>query len=151
MPTCPGYASCYRPTCGDTWTTCGNQATCPSVPTCRAFLTCNTTCPGCDCPHQGDLNADGYIDAGDVSLLIDFVLGSAHAPASDSLCMGYDRGDLDCDYRHCLLDVVMVIDAVWFGGIEFCDPCQSMEFRRTPSLPKCPFERGAQTSPAFKP
>ena len=75
----------------------------------------------CDCPHQGDFNADGFLDALDLNDLID-ILFFAGANITDPLCTT-TRADLNCDNTPDALDLNYLIEHLFFAGPVPCDPC----------------------------
>jgi hypothetical protein len=77
----------------------------------------------CDCPHQGDMNADGTIDALDASYLIDYVFFGGPRPPRDPDCPLPDRGDVTCDGAVNVLDVMHLRDHIFRRGAAPCDPC----------------------------
>jgi hypothetical protein len=77
----------------------------------------------CHCPHQGDMNADGTIDALDASYLIDYVFFGGPRPPRDPDCPLADRGDVTCDGTVNVLDVMRLRDHIFRRGAAPCDPC----------------------------
>lgn len=123
--TCPGFLSCTgTPTCGGA-PTCRGIISCHGFPTCLSSTTCDGigNCPLCDCPHQGDINDNDQLDVGDVVSIIHYLFGDALPPQSDTACTHTDRGDIDCDQAHTIIDVVKLIDIVLGGQSQICDPC----------------------------
>lgn len=122
--TCVGFSTCIAPTCPPN-PTCGLSNTCNGHPTCPGSATCAGTlgCFLCDCPRKGDINDDGLLNLSDAISLIHYLFGDGPVPPVDSTCAHSDRGDLDCDGRHTILDIVILIDHVLFGSPALCDPC----------------------------
>lgn len=75
----------------------------------------------CDCPHAGDANADGNVDALDLQYLIDAVFFGG-AITSDPSCP-VSRMDVNCDYVPDAVDIQFIIDYIFFGGTPPCDGC----------------------------
>ncbi|MEW5873661.1 MAG: LamG-like jellyroll fold domain-containing protein [Candidatus Zixiibacteriota bacterium] len=75
----------------------------------------------CDCPFQGDLNGDGFVDAVDLAILIDIVFFGA--PDVQDPCCPTTRGDFNGDGFVDATDLAFLIDYVFFGGIGPTDPC----------------------------
>ena len=82
---------------------------------------CYLTQSICDCPHQGDFDASGYLDAIDLNELIDVLFFGGFDP-HDPLCP-ITRGDLDGNGFSDALDLNGLIDHLFFGGDPPCDPC----------------------------
>ena len=79
------------------------------------------TPPACACPHQGDLNADGFPDALDFNHLIDALFFGAPL-ITDPECPT-SRGDLNNDGYPDALDLNYLINQLFFGGPPPVDPC----------------------------
>lgn len=75
----------------------------------------------CLCPHQGDLNSDGPIDALDLNVLID-ILFFGGTDIADPDC-NTTRSDVNCDGLPDALDLNDLIEHLFFGGAPPCDPC----------------------------
>jgi hypothetical protein len=88
------------------------------------FTKSTITIVGCDCPHKGDLNGDGFIDAIDHGILIDHVFGGQPAPPTDSACTHIDRGDVDCSGFDDVQDISYMTDYLYGSGAAPCDPCE---------------------------
>lgn len=87
-----------------------------------AFTKGTITILPCDCPSQGDINADGFIDVIDLALHIDIKWFGA-PDVQDPLCPT-TRTDYDIDGWTTAVDLAWCIDHVLFGGWEPLDPCQ---------------------------
>ncbi len=76
---------------------------------------------GCNCPSQLDLDANGFVDSIDLSLIIDEIFFGGP--------MGYDttcthpRSDGNCDGFTDSIDLAYMMDLIFFGGIGPCNPC----------------------------
>lgn len=78
----------------------------------------------CDCSHHGDIAAnDGFVDALDLSFLIDHLFAGGAQPPVDATCTHLDRGDYNCDGADDSLDLSYLIDLLFQGGDPACDPC----------------------------
>jgi hypothetical protein len=75
----------------------------------------------CDCPHQCDFDADGFLTAIDLSGMID-VLFAGSPDIQDPDCP-ISRSDFDCDNFATALDLVGLIDHLFAGGQPPCDLC----------------------------
>jgi len=75
----------------------------------------------CDCPYQSDFNEDGFLDATDLSFMIDAVFFGGNDP-QDPVCNA-TRGDFNCDGFTDATDLAFLIDHVFFGQPGPCDPC----------------------------
>jgi hypothetical protein len=75
----------------------------------------------CNCPFQGDYDADAFLTALDLGALID-VLFAGFPEITDPGCPT-SRGDLDCDGFPTALDLGELIDHLFAGGAPPCDPC----------------------------
>jgi hypothetical protein len=75
----------------------------------------------CDCPHQGDIDLDGFITAVDLALFIDCLFACDFFP-QDPDCP-VDRFDLSCDGFGDAVDLAWLIDHLFAGGPGPCDPC----------------------------
>jgi hypothetical protein len=51
------------------------------------------------------------------------LFGRSGAPYADPTCAHTDRGDLDCSQDHSILDVVRLVEHVFYGRSVICDPC----------------------------
>jgi hypothetical protein len=76
----------------------------------------------CDCPSQGDLDADGYPTPLDLAALID-ILWAGSPDLADPICPT-SRSDLDCDGFATPLDFAFMVDWLFAAGEEPCDPCE---------------------------
>jgi hypothetical protein len=77
----------------------------------------------CSCHAPGDLTGDTFVDVADLAALVDFAFQAGPTPYSDPLCPLIHAGDINCDARCNLVDVVTLI-AIIFQGLEPpCDPC----------------------------
>ncbi|MEW5875206.1 MAG: hypothetical protein AB1752_08515 [Candidatus Zixiibacteriota bacterium] len=76
----------------------------------------------CVCPWQGDINADGFIDAVDLAKQIN-VTYFGQAETWDPSCTS-PRTDYDGDHLSSVNDLVRCIDHVFFGGAGPVDPCE---------------------------
>lgn len=76
---------------------------------------------GCSCPHQADLDTDGFPTTLDLGILIDIAFGGV-ADVPNPGCPT-SRGDFDNDSFVTTLDVGWMIDYLYAGGPEPCDPC----------------------------
>jgi hypothetical protein len=79
--------------------------------------------PTCDCSARGDVDSDGYLEALDLTALIDHVFSNAPQPPIDDSCPYGDRGDLDCSGYDDALDITYLIDLLFANGPMPCDPC----------------------------
>ena len=83
------------------------------------------TCPGfvapCDCPHQGDINQDSFINVLDVVAVINRVFKGA-AAVKDPLCPR-ERADFNADGAINVLDVTGEINHVFKHGPLPVNPC----------------------------
>jgi len=77
--------------------------------------------PCCDCPFQGDLNGDGFVDAVDLAILIDVVFFGT-LDVQDPCCP-ITRGDFNGDGFVDAVDLAIMIDYVFFGGSGPVNPC----------------------------
>jgi len=75
----------------------------------------------CFCTFEGDLNADGFIDATDLAIVIDIVF-FGQTDVQDPACP-LSRSDFNCDGFSDAVDLALLIDHVFFGGAGPCDPC----------------------------
>ncbi len=75
----------------------------------------------CDCPLQGDINADLAIDVFDVIGLIGICFNDDPRP-QDLTCRN-ERADVNCNASIDVFDVIYLIDAAFSGGASPCDPC----------------------------
>jgi len=75
----------------------------------------------CDCPHAGDADADGNVDALDLQYLIDAVFFGGTI-ATDPSCP-VSRLDVNCDTVPDAVDIQFIIDYIFFGGLPPCDGC----------------------------
>lgn len=75
----------------------------------------------CLCPHQGDLDGDGFLTALDLAIEID-VLFSGHPDITDPICPT-SRGDFDFDGFTTALDLSRLIDHLFAGAKGPCNPC----------------------------
>jgi hypothetical protein len=78
-------------------------------------------CGLCDCPYQGDINADGVIDVFDVVEEIQVTFVGA-IPLQDPRCPK-DRSDVNNDGVTDVFDVIYLIDTAFSGGPMPVDPC----------------------------
>lgn len=76
---------------------------------------------GCLCPHQADYNIDGFLNAEDMSVLIDVLFSSA-SDVQDEGCP-ITRADLDCSGFSDAVDLNYMIEHIFFNGPAPCDPC----------------------------
>lgn len=76
---------------------------------------------GCLCLHQADFNVDGFLDAEDMSNLIDVLFFSAPDTQDEGCPM--TRADLDCSGFADAVDLNYMIDHIFFNGPVPCDPC----------------------------
>ncbi len=65
---------------------------------------------------RGDVNYDCFIDAVDLSTLIDHVFFGAFPPAPT------ERAEVNCVTGADSQDLAYLIDYVFFGGIKPCEP-----------------------------
>ncbi len=79
----------------------------------------------CSCPHQGDVDADGFRDAVDLDSLIDILFFNAPDP-QDSLCP-ITRSDLNGDGFSDAVDLGLLIVHLFFNGSDPCDPCDPLD------------------------
>jgi hypothetical protein len=75
----------------------------------------------CFCPHQGDIDADGFVTALDLGFMID-ILFAGFTAIRDPDCPTV-RADFDCDNFATALDLGALIDHLFVGGPPACDPC----------------------------
>jgi hypothetical protein len=75
----------------------------------------------CDCPHQSDVNGDGFVDATDLAIAIDIYFYSA-AWTQDPFCPT-PRTDFDNSGFQDPVDLAKMIDHIFFGGAGPVDPC----------------------------
>jgi hypothetical protein len=75
----------------------------------------------CDCPHQGDMDLDGFITAIDLGLCID-ALFAGGVPPHDPECPS-NRLDLDCSGYGNAIDLAILIDHMFAGQPGPCNPC----------------------------
>jgi hypothetical protein len=75
----------------------------------------------CTCPHQGDIEPDGFLTALDLAACID-ILFAGSVDAKERWCPS-PRMDLDCDGFSTALDLAVLIDHLFAGGDGPCDPC----------------------------
>jgi len=76
----------------------------------------------CECPWQGDYDADGFLTAVDLARLINIVyFGSIGTQDPDCPVR---RGDLDFNGFTDTVDLALMIDHVFFGGPGPADPCE---------------------------
>jgi hypothetical protein len=75
----------------------------------------------CNCPQQGDINGDGYIDVFDVIEAIG-VAFSGSPSIQDPLCPK-TRSDVNNDGVTDVFDVIYLIDVAFSGGPMPVDPC----------------------------
>ncbi len=75
----------------------------------------------CDCPHQGDINADLVIDVFDVIAAIGIVFSGD--PDVQDLACPTTRADVNNDAAADLFDVIYLIDHSSSGGPAPLDPC----------------------------
>jgi hypothetical protein len=87
----------------------------------RDYVTIKYSPCTCNCPRQGDGDADGFITALDLALIIDVLFGGA-ADIQD-VCCPTSRFDLDCDGFATALDLSDLIDHLFAGGDGPCDVC----------------------------
>ncbi|GAB4316501.1 MAG: hypothetical protein Kow0074_04460 [Candidatus Zixiibacteriota bacterium] len=78
-------------------------------------------CESCQCPFQGDLNADGFLDAVDLNLTINALFFGGLNP-NDPQCP-VSRADLDANSVADAVDLNYLIELLFFGGAEAVDPC----------------------------
>lgn len=77
--------------------------------------------PPCLCLYQGDVNADGFVDAVDLAVVIDIVFFGA-SDVQDPACPK-TRADFNGDGVTDAVDLAILIDHVFFGGAGPTDPC----------------------------
>jgi hypothetical protein len=75
----------------------------------------------CECPYQGDIDADGFITATDLAGIIDALFAGGSNP-KDVNCP-VNRFDLNCSGFADALDLALLIDHLFSGGSPPCDPC----------------------------
>ncbi|MBD3297481.1 MAG: hypothetical protein GF341_02420 [candidate division Zixibacteria bacterium] len=75
----------------------------------------------CQCPYQGDIDADGFRDAVDLQMLINILFFNAVEP-QDPLCP-ITRSDLNGDDFSDSVDLSLLISHLFFNGPYPCDPC----------------------------
>ena len=75
----------------------------------------------CVCPYQGDINADGIIDAVDFDELVNILFFGGYDP-KDPTCPN-TRGDYYPDGFSDAIDLGSMIDYLFFGGRGPADPC----------------------------
>jgi hypothetical protein len=75
----------------------------------------------CECPFQGDYDADGFLTAVDLSALIDVLFGG-RMEIWDPDCPA-SRGDLNYNGFTDVLDLNALIDHLFAGGSGPWDPC----------------------------
>jgi len=78
-------------------------------------------CISCDCPFQGDLDANTFIDAVDLAMVIDIVFFGA-PDVMDPACPA-TRADFNADGFADAVDLAELIDHVFFGGAGPENPC----------------------------
>lgn len=78
-----------------------------------------------DCPHQRDLDGDGFPTAVDLSRLIS-VLCEGAADATDPNCPT-SRSDFDYDGFPTAVDLSRLIGELFEGGGTVCDPCDPVQ------------------------
>jgi hypothetical protein len=76
----------------------------------------------CECPYQGDLDANGLHDAVDLNILIDVLFFNEDDPQDP--CCPTTRGDLFSDGATDATDLNYMIDLLFFNGPNPHDPCQ---------------------------
>ena len=76
---------------------------------------------GCSCPWQGDLDANGIIDAVDLNGVIDAIFFTGSNP-QDPDCPNA-RADLDANGIVDAIDLNAIIDYIFFAGVLPVDPC----------------------------
>jgi len=76
---------------------------------------------GCDCPFQGDINADLGLDVFDVIAIIDIAFSGFTEPRDPSCPTG--RGDVNNDASTDVFDLIYLIAAAFSGGPLPVDPC----------------------------
>ncbi|GAB4321769.1 MAG: hypothetical protein Kow0074_12810 [Candidatus Zixiibacteriota bacterium] len=79
------------------------------------------TIGGCECPHQADLDTDGYLDASDLNAMMDVVYFSMSDP-QDPLCPA-SRTDFNADGYADAQDINDMINHLYFSGPPPIDPC----------------------------
>jgi hypothetical protein len=79
----------------------------------------------CDCSRMGDLNNNGFsYEVSDIVYLINYALSGGPAPPIDVYCPLINRGDINCDDRVNLLDIVLMVHIVFgYSTPDLCDPC----------------------------
>jgi hypothetical protein len=90
-------------------------------PAVRSILTLYGPCDDCFCFYQGDINANGSVDAVDLNQLIDILFFSGLGP-KDPQCPFY-RADWNGDGFTDAVDLNICINHLFFGGPSPCDPC----------------------------
>jgi len=79
---------------------------------------------GCVCPHQGDCNGDGVINAVDVIFLIGYAFSNGPVPPSDPECPLINRGDWDCNGQIDLSDLIKMVSYTYRSPAPGpCNPC----------------------------
>lgn len=111
-------STCRDPAGHLTFVTTVNEAIVP------AFTKGTIDVVECDCPHQGDFDADGFLTALDVGALID-VLFAGRTDVRDPGCPS-TRADFDCDGFATAMDLGVFIDHLFAGGSLPCDPCYGL-------------------------
>lgn len=80
---------------------------------------------GCSCPHQTDLDTDGFSTLLDLGLLIDILFVGGVDPPNPG-CPA-SRGDFDNDGFQTILDLGKLVDYLFAGGADPCDPCNPVQ------------------------
>lgn len=75
---------------------------------------------GLRCPHQGDIEPDGFVTSIDLSAMISILFEGMGNPQDP--CCSTGRFDLDCDGFPTSLDLSRVIDHLFAGGSGPCTP-----------------------------
>lgn len=75
----------------------------------------------CNCPHQGDINEDGFVDALDLGSMIDILF--AGKPDLRDVNCPTTRVDFHCDGFSDMTDLGSFIDYMFVGGAPPCNPC----------------------------
>ncbi len=83
----------------------------------------------CNCPLQGDYDANEYIDIFDVLGSIYEAFSGGPSPW-DETCTA-QRGDVNCDGAVDVFDVIYLIAATLSGGPSPCNPCTELPARRS--------------------
>jgi hypothetical protein len=76
--------------------------------------------PNGTCPHQGDIEPDGFITSIDLAGVISALFEGGDDP--QDVCCPTTRFDMDCDGFLTSLDLSMMIDYLFGGGPGPCDP-----------------------------